>query len=45
MLHDLPRIEKRLSQFKSVHNAAPLLFKKVHRVEANLFRNDQPHYL
>ncbi len=32
-----PRIEKRFSQFKSVHNAAPLLFKKVHRVEANMF--------
>ena len=32
-----PRIEKRFSQFKSIHNAAPLLFKKVHRVEANLF--------
>ena len=32
-----PRLEKRFSQFKSVHNAAPLLFKKVSRVEANLF--------
>ena len=32
-----PRIEKRFSQFKSIHNAAPLLFKKVQRVEANLF--------
>ena len=32
-----PRIEKRFSQFKSVHNAAPLLFKKVHRIEANMF--------
>jgi len=32
-----PRIEKRFSQFKSIHNAAPLLFKNVHRVEANLF--------
>ena len=32
-----PRIEKRFSQFKSYHNAAPLLFKKVTRVEANLF--------
>jgi transposase len=31
-----PRIEKRFSQFKSIHNAAPLLFKKVHRVEANM---------
>ena len=32
-----PRLEKRFSQFKSIHNAAPLLFKKVSRVEANLF--------
>jgi transposase len=32
-----PRLEKRFSQFKSFHNAAPLLFKKVTRVEANLF--------
>jgi transposase len=32
-----PRIEKRFSQFKSIHHAAPLLFKKVHRIEANLF--------
>ena len=32
-----PRIEKRFSQFKSIHHAAPLLFKKVHRVEANMF--------
>jgi transposase len=32
-----PRLEKRFSQFKSFHNAAPLLFKKVKRVEANLF--------
>ena len=32
-----PRLEKRFSQFKSVHNAAPLLFKRVDRVEANMF--------
>ncbi|MCP4409907.1 MAG: hypothetical protein GY807_19615, partial [Gammaproteobacteria bacterium] len=31
-----PRLEKRFSQFKSFHNAAPLLFKKVTRIEANL---------
>ena len=29
--------EKRFSQFKSIHHAAPLLFKKIERVEANLF--------
>ncbi len=32
-----PRLEKRFSQFKSIHLAAPLLFKKIHRVEANMF--------
>ena len=32
-----PRLEKRFSQFKSIHNAAPLLFKKNERVEANMF--------
>ena len=32
-----PRLEKRFEQFKSVHLAAPLLFKKIHRVEANMF--------
>ncbi len=32
-----PRLEKRFAQFKSVHLAAPLLFKKIHRVEANMF--------
>jgi len=32
-----PRLEKRFSQFKSVHLAAPLLFKKIRRVEANMF--------
>jgi len=32
-----PRLEKRFTQFKSMHNAAPLLFKKIQRVEANMF--------
>lgn len=32
-----PRLEKRFSQFKSTHNAAPLLFKNITRVEANMF--------
>ena len=32
-----PRLEKRFTQFKSVHNAAPLLFKKLERIEANMF--------
>lgn len=32
-----PRLEKRFSQFKKVHNAAPLLFKKIERIEANMF--------
>ncbi len=32
-----PHIEKRFSQFKSFHRAAPLLFKKIQRVEANMF--------
>lgn len=32
-----PRLEKRFSQFKSIHNAAPLLFKNITRVEANMF--------
>jgi len=32
-----PRLEKRFSQFKWIHNAAPLLFKKIERVEANMF--------
>jgi transposase len=31
-----PRLEKRFCQLKSVHRAAPLLFKKIGRVEANL---------
>jgi transposase len=32
-----PRLEKRFCQFKWVHKAAPLLFKKIERVEANMF--------
>lgn len=32
-----PKLEKRFSQFKSVQNAAPLLFKKVERIESNMF--------
>ncbi|MEI6126849.1 MAG: hypothetical protein WCQ99_09905, partial [Pseudomonadota bacterium] len=32
-----PRLEKRFSHFKWVHNAAPLLFKKIERDEANMF--------
>ena len=32
-----PRLEKRFEQFKTVHGAAPLLFKKIERVEANMF--------
>jgi len=32
-----PRLEKRFSQFKTVHNAAPLLFKNIERIEANMF--------
>jgi transposase len=32
-----PRLEKRFNQFKAVHNAAPLLFKKIERIEANMF--------
>lgn len=32
-----PRLEKRFNQFKSIHNAAPLLFKKIERVEAMMF--------
>ena len=32
-----PRLEKRFAQFKSIHLAAPLLFKKIERVEANMF--------
>jgi len=32
-----PRLEKRFTQFKSIHNAAPLLFKNIARVEAMMF--------
>jgi len=32
-----PRLEKRFTQFKRIHHAAPLLFKNITRVEANLF--------
>ena len=32
-----PRLEKRFAQFKSIHHAAPLLFKKIERIEANMF--------
>lgn len=32
-----PKLEKRFMQFKSVHDAAPLLFKKVERVESIMF--------
>ena len=31
-----PRLEKRFCQFKSIHLGAPLLFKKIQRVEANM---------
>jgi transposase len=31
------RLEKRFAQFKSIHRAAPLLFKRIRRVEANMF--------
>ena len=32
-----PRLEKRFAQFKSTHYAAPLLFKNIERIEANMF--------
>ena len=32
-----PRLEKRFTQFKSIHKAAPLLFKKIERVEGIMF--------
>ncbi len=32
-----PRLEKRFEQFKHMHRAAPLLFKKIERIEANMF--------
>ena len=32
-----PKLEKRFNQFKSVHEAAPILFKNIERVEAVMF--------
>ncbi len=32
-----PRLEKRFTQFKSIHKAAPLHFKRIQRVEAIMF--------
>jgi transposase len=32
-----PRLEKRFTQLKSIHLIAPLLFKKIERIEANMF--------
>ena len=32
-----PRLEKRFTQFRNIHRATPLLFKKIERVEANMF--------
>ena len=32
-----PKLEKRFNQFKSVHEAAPILFKNIERVEAIMF--------
>jgi transposase len=32
-----PRLEKRFTQFKDIHNGAPLLVKKLERVEAVMF--------
>ena len=32
-----PRLEKRFTQFKSVHKGAPLLFKSIQRIEAIMF--------
>ena len=32
-----PRLEKRFQQFKHVHHGAPLLFKKLERIEATMF--------
>jgi transposase len=32
-----PRLEKRFEQLKQIHLIAPLLFKKIDRVEANMF--------
>ena len=32
-----PRLEKRFQQFKHIHHGAPLLFKKLERIEATMF--------
>ena len=32
-----PRLEKRFTQFKSVHEAAPLFFKRIDRIESIMF--------
>lgn len=32
-----PKLEKRFNQFKSVHEAAPILFKRIERVEGIMF--------
>lgn len=32
-----PKLEKRFTQLKTIHNVEPLLFKKLERIEANLF--------
>lgn len=32
-----PKLEKRFTHLKSIHNIQPLLFKKLERVEANMF--------
>lgn len=32
-----PRLEKRFTQFKNIHKAAPLFFKKIERVEGIMF--------
>ena len=32
-----PRLEKRFTQLRSVHNASPLLFKRIERIEAVFF--------
>ncbi|MCG9478703.1 MAG: hypothetical protein K9H14_00665 [Actinomycetia bacterium] len=32
-----PRLEKRFNQFNSVHEASPILFKRIERVEGIMF--------
>ena len=32
-----PRLEKRFNQLKEIHHGAPLFFKKIERIEANMF--------